>query len=235
MLQQKTALACPSDTPARLRFQCLHGLGHAILHFSGYQLTTALALCDELPDAWSQRSCYGGVFMENVTAATPEKRFVSATDYHHPCNAVAELYRGDCYLMQTSRMIEMGLPFQALFGECAGAGPFRGECVQSIGRDVSNEARAYGARQAANKCELATGTDRQACIRGVVYALVDNTWDGSYALPFCGALADRADSAFCFDSATRYLAQTFEQSAEQIARDCAKHADDPVPCVATLP
>jgi hypothetical protein len=235
MLQEKAARACQSDAAAHLRFQCLHGLGHAILHFSGYQLSAALELCNELPDVWSQRSCYGGVFMENVTAATPEKRFVSATDYHHPCSAVTQVYRSDCYLMQTSRMIEMGLPFEALFAECAGAGSFRGECAQSIGRDVSNEARIYGPRQAASKCELAAGADREACIRGVVYALVDNTWDGSYALPFCGALADHADISYCFRSATRYMTQIFAQSAAQIARDCAIYVDDPVLCTASLP
>jgi hypothetical protein len=235
LIQQKVTAACPVDAAPRLRFQCLHGLGHAVLYFSGNQLNTALELCDQLPDAWSRRSCYGGVFMENVTGASPEKRLVSATDYHYPCNQVAPPYRHDCYLMQTSRMIEMGLPLEALFAECAQAGSFREECVQSIGRDLSNEARVDGPRQAASKCALASGADRHACVRGVVYALVDNTWDGRYALPFCATLDDPADVSYCFTVATTYLNQMFELSGAQVARECRLHLVQPFSCLVIAP
>jgi hypothetical protein len=234
IIQQKTAAACPTDGALRLRFQCLHGLGHAVLYFSGYQLNAALELCDHLPDAWTRRSCYGGVFMENVTGASPEKRLVSAIDYHYPCNQVAPAYRRDCYLMQTSRMIEMGLPLEALFAECGRAESFRDECVQSIGRDLSNEARIYGPRQAASQCELASGTDRQACLRGVVYALVDNTWDGRYALPFCATLGDPSDVSYCFTVGTSYLNQMFEHNAAQVASECRLHLVEPSFCIVTM-
>src|SRR5690349_24010251 len=53
------------------------------------------------------------------------------------------------------------------------------------GRDLSNDVRFGDGRAAAQKCELVDGTGRAACMRGVVYALIDNTWDGRYALPFC--------------------------------------------------
>lgn len=235
LIQQKVAAACPSDAAPRLRFQCLHGLGHAVLYFNGDQLNAALELCDQLPDAWSRRSCYGGVFMENVTGASPEKRLVSAIDYHYPCNQVAPAYRRDCYLMQTSRMIEMGLPLEALFAECGRAESFRDECIQSIGRDLSNEARVYGPRQAASQCELASGTDRQACLRGVVYALVDNTWDGRYALPFCATLGDPSDVSYCFTVGTSYLNQMFEHNAAQVASECRRHLVEPSFCIVTMP
>ncbi|HWP58837.1 MAG TPA: hypothetical protein VNL14_13175 [Candidatus Acidoferrales bacterium] len=230
LLERKAAGACADDAPLRLRFQCLHGLGHAILYFAGYDLAAALAICDRLSDPWSQRSCYGGVFMENVAGASAEKRAVSATDYHYPCNQVADRHRAECYLMQTSRMIEMGLPLEALFGECAKAGAFYAECAQSIGRDLSNEARVHGPEKAAEKCALAPGVGRQACIRGVLYALVDNTWDGSYALPFCAALQESDALAHCFDLATRYLQELFDHAPEEIARQCKRYLADPTFC-----
>jgi len=39
--------------------------------FNRYQLDSTLEACDGLPNSWSQSSCYGGVFMENVASATP--------------------------------------------------------------------------------------------------------------------------------------------------------------------
>ena len=65
-LKQKAAIACDTNIPLRLRFQCLHGLGHALLFFSRYQLASSLEVCDVLPEDWSRNSCYGGIFMENV-------------------------------------------------------------------------------------------------------------------------------------------------------------------------
>ncbi len=234
-LQKKVAEACTPTVALRFRYQCLHGLGHAILYFGAYQLPAALEICDQLPDLWSRRSCYGGVFMENITAAAPEKRFVSATDYHYPCNQVAPQYRSECYVMQTSRMIEMGLSLSGLFEECARAASYRNDCVQSIGRDLANEARTQPPRAAAAKCELAPGGDRQGCIRGLLYALIDNTWDGTYAFPFCAALGDPSDASYCFRLGTHYLNETFELSPAQITNECRRSLADPLACLAHVP
>jgi hypothetical protein len=97
----------------------------------------------------------------------------------------------------------MGLSLPGLFAECARADAYRGDCVQSIGRDLANEARIQPPRGTAAKCELARGEDRQACIRGLLYALIDNTWDGSYAFPFCAALQDPEDESYCFRLGTQ--------------------------------
>lgn len=203
-IARKAAAACDPKAPLRVYFQCLHGLGHAIMYFTENQIDKSLAACDSLPDSWSREVCYGGVFMENVFSSNPEKRNVSATDYHYPCNEVVPKYRGACYLMQTWRMQEMGLATELLFDECAKAGRFETECAQSIGRDLSNAARGGDSRPAAEQCERAEGEPRRACIRGVVYALIDNTWDTSYAAPFCSALRDE-DSAYCNQESKDYL------------------------------
>ena len=81
-LKQKAALACDPKTPLRFRYQCLHGLGHAIMYFATYNLTNSLDVCDALEDDWSRNSCYGGVFMENLSNSINEKKNFSRTDYH---------------------------------------------------------------------------------------------------------------------------------------------------------
>jgi len=203
-LTRKASAACHPKTPRRIYFQCLHGLGHALMYFTENQLDKSLQACDTLPDDWSRSSCYGGVFMENVFSTAPEKRDVSASDYHYPCSRVDAKYRGECYLMQTWRMEEMGLGTEQLFDECSRAGAFATQCAQSIGRDLSNMARGDNSRAVAEKCGQAQGEARHACIRGVVYALIDNTWDGKYALPFCAALSGE-DMRYCEQASAEYL------------------------------
>src|SRR5262245_28726418 len=83
-LKEKAAIACDPNIAPRFRFQCFHGLGHALLFFSAYRLVPSLEVCDVLPEDWGRSSCYGGVFMENVFNATPETRDLSPTDYHYP-------------------------------------------------------------------------------------------------------------------------------------------------------
>jgi hypothetical protein len=230
-LKQKAAIACDPKIAPRFRFQCLHGLGHALLFFSAYKLAPSLEICDVMGEEWSRASCYGGVFMENVFNATPESRDLSPTDYHYPCNKLDKKYRDECYVMQTSWMTEMGLATENIFQECAKAEEFSTSCTISIGRDLSNDVRLGKTRATAQKCELASGDSRSNCVRGVIYALIDNTWDGRYAMPFCAALSQDRDQAACFRDSVSYLKSTFEKSPKEIAADCARHLSQPHRCV----
>lgn len=229
-LKQKAALACDPKLPVRLRFQCLHGLGHALMFFSRYQLLPSLQACDALPEDWSRSSCYGGVFMENVFNATPESRDLSPIDYHYPCNKLAHQYRSECYVMQTSRMTELGLATERIFEECDRAGEYRRQCMLSVGRDLSNDVRLGNSREIAQKCQRVSGDSRLACMQGVVYALIDNTWDGRYALPFCATFTQPNDQNSCVRLSVEYLTDTFEKSPAEIAGECAKHLPQPAHC-----
>lgn len=222
-LERKANAVCSAPAPKYVRFQCLHGLGHALLYFSGYQLDTALGVCESFGDRFSQHACYGGVFMENITAAAFSRRDVSRTDYHYPCSRLDPKYRSDCYLMQTTRMGEMGLWTAGFFVECAKAGRFRNECMMSIGRDLSNDVREGDTEWAAGQCEWRPAGDRRACIRGAIYAVIDNSWDLRYALPFCAALHTGEDRAYCLRISARYVADNRDAPAEAIERDCRRY------------
>ena len=82
----------------------------------------------------------------------------------------------------------------------------------------------------ARTCELASGDDRFACVRGVVYALVDNTWDGRYALPFCAALSQTRDQESCFRDGVQYVSSVYDKPAAEIVRDCSRYAADSTSC-----
>ena len=106
-----------------------------------------------------------------------------------------------------------------------------GQCTLSVGRDLSNDVRLGKTHASAEKCEIVAGDSRLACLRGVIYALIDNTWDGRYALPFCAALSQESDQNSCYRESANYLKGTFEKSPAEVANDCAKHLKQPAACV----
>ena len=161
--------------------------------------------------------------MENVFASVPAKSDLSPTDYHYPCRKLDEQYKSDCYVMQTTRMSQMGLATAGLFDECRKAGPYTLSCVQSIGRDLSNDARIGDPRPTAEKCEGgASQSEQEACVRGAIYALMDNTWDGQYAFPFCNSLRGDSLLSYCISASAQYLRATYDKTKEQIFADCTK-------------
>ncbi len=231
-LERKVADVCRGDFEPFVKFQCVHGIGHALLFFTGYQLDHALGVCDRMGDRRTQRICYGGVFMENLTAATPEKRDVRGDDYHYPCSRLDRKYQPDCYLMQTSRMAEMGLWMDRMFVECAKAGRFRPQCMISIGRDLSNHLRGGETEFVARQCQWRPAGDRSACISGVVKAVIDNTWDLRFALPFCAALDQAEDRGHCLRTSVRYLVVNRKLSAADVIRQCREYFPDGRTCAA---
>ncbi len=77
----RTAQLCetiaPSGTDLWLRFQCVHGLGHGLEMAWNWDLPRALSGCDWLPSDWDRESCYGGAFMENAVASSPDGHHTS--------------------------------------------------------------------------------------------------------------------------------------------------------------
>lgn len=229
---------CTSDalgTPSgNFRFQCLHGLGHAVVFSLGYRLPVALELCDTLPDAWSRESCYGGAVMENITGGERDRRMLRPGDAHYPCSVLAPVYRAACYGMQTSWMLEDGLSWDAIVAACRVAGAHRLACFQSLGRDVSPLVRQGDTSWGVGVCEARRADERSACIRGAVYALADHTWDGRYAYPFCAAFSRRFQDE-CFREAHNHLISALEQPADVLRQECASLTQGRERCEALLP
>ncbi len=207
-----------------IKFQCLHGIGHAVMFFLDYNLTESLKLCDLLPSSWDQSSCYGGAFMENIFASNKTKRWLT-NDPHFPCNAIDDKYRQDCYIMQTSRMFELGLLPEQIGKECEKAGDYRYQCIQSLGRDVSNDAR-LNPNNAPVCTKLSTSRDKEFCIAGLVYSLTDNSWDGKYAFPYCDTLPDDLKE-YCYKTAISYLINSIYITKQVVTSSCENYSSYP--------
>ena len=224
ILREKVPSVCEGfdqGLSGNLRFQCLHGLGHAVVFFNYYNLIDSLKLCDLLPTDWDRSSCHGGAFMENVVASNKSKRLVS-NDPHFPCNMLEEKYKNSCYLMQTSRMLELGLSYEKIGKECENVESYRSTCMISLGRDASNDVRKDP--KSAKICiGLPTENDNKNCISGLVYALSDNSWDGRYAFPYCDDLpADYID--YCYKTTIAYLMHSLFIDKTALIKSCQAHS-----------
>lgn len=201
-------------------FQCLHGVGHAILYTLDYNLDDALKSCDLFTTDYDRSSCYGGVIMENVTAFDKKKRDLKADDPLYPCSRLDVKYKSDCFLMQTSIMSEYGLDYPQIVAECNKADQFKGQCFVSMGRDLSNFVRTGQTDYVVQACETTAGAGWQSCMDGALYALIDNTWDLSFAYKLCDSLKDQAHVTSCFNDSNGYYMGSYSKTKEDVKNSC---------------
>lgn len=191
-----------ANAPTFDHYNCVHGMGHGLMAIEDDDLFKALALCDKFSDQWSQESCYSGVFMENVmNEINPGEhaKYLKADDPLYPCTAVADRYKEQCYLMQTSHaLIVEKYDYGKVFAVCATvAAPFDQTCYQSLGRDVSGQSSSNQDRTI-SLCMLGQTEDaRQNCFTGAVKDFISYFHNDTQGLAMCAAIPDSTLAANC--------------------------------------
>jgi cytochrome c553 len=202
-LNEKARDLCSEGSLRRdlfLTYQCVHGLGHGLMIHTGYDLPRALGTCDALQSDWDQRSCSGGVFMENFTTFYQvQSRWLKANDYLYPCNAVKERHKYFCYYLVTSRILRLvNWEWETVAAVCRRAeANWVGTCFESFGRDVSGFVQD-DPRGAIKLCRLAR-EHLSDCIYAVSRDIVNQ--DGgrfSRATRFCDQSPNRISRAQCY-------------------------------------
>lgn len=185
-LAPKIAALCGKFSTQFGIFECLHGVGHGVLAYENYDLPKALRTCAELTTDYDRSSCYGGLFMENIVTAqglgarpTHATTWVSA-DPHFPCNGIDQnaSIQHQCYLMQTSRMLQVThYDFERVAEECTRApASLVSVCFRSLGRDIAG----YTLRnppEIGKRCAKVIEAHQDDCITGAVNVIVD-FWGG---------------------------------------------------------
>jgi hypothetical protein len=176
-------------------YNCVHGLGHGVMAITKNQLFDALTLCDNLAGWWEKRSCYGGVFMENIMADNRNHyaAYLKPDDLLYPCNAVDATYKEECYKMQTSyALTKNGHNFADLFTLCTKADKgFERTCAQSIGRDASGQSISDVEKTTAT-CALAlTDEQRADCYYGAAKDFVSYFHSDIQARELCAAAGEQ--------------------------------------------
>jgi hypothetical protein len=183
-------------------YQCVHGLGHGLMIYTGLNLPTSLSICEQLDTDWDQSSCDGGVFMENFNSSYGvESRFLKDDDLVYPCDAVKKRHKYYCYLQVTDRLLaKTGYSWQKTADGCAGVEKgWRSICFQSYGRSASGTAR-LDAKRLLTLCNIPAQRDRSDCVYGAVRDIVSNDSAWARAGRFCNQV-DVSLRQRCFNGA----------------------------------
>ncbi|MDQ3723902.1 MAG: cytochrome c [Actinomycetota bacterium] len=169
-----------------LAYQCIHGLGHGLMIYTGYDLPGSLKTCDGLRTGFDRVSCSGGVFMENFTSSYGiTSKYLRKSDPIYPCNAVARRHKLYCYLLVTSNALRInGYDLKRTAAACRRSEPdWVSTCYESFGRDVSGLAGKDATRALAD-CRLAT-RNQSECLYGVSRDITSSDAGGARAGRFC--------------------------------------------------
>jgi hypothetical protein len=180
-------------------FNCVHGLGHGLMAVGAYNLPDSLKLCDVMTSSWERESCYGGVFMENVMVATRGNgttAYFKDSEPLYPCTFVERPYKEQCYLMQTSQVLQKnGYDFAKTFQECGKADEgFVDTCYRSLGRDASGST-VSDIKRTVEICRLAPNRDGlHNCMLGAVRDFVSYYHSDQQALQLCASFGGETEA-----------------------------------------
>lgn len=221
---------CDKADTAFGKFECLHGVGHGVMAFDDYDMPSALDSCKKLADDYSRESCFGGVFMENIIVSegngvvpAHQTKWVSSDPYF-PCSGVnqEERLQIQCYLMQTSRMLNMfGYDFKKVSQTCQGApSNMKSTCFQSMGRDASGQT-LRDPLKTESICKLAPSNFYQDCLKGALYVFIEFWGDSMTNQPhgLCQAL-NEFDKSYCYSLLGGRLPEVFGNSSQKIREIC---------------
>jgi mono/diheme cytochrome c family protein len=180
--------------------ECVHGLGHGLMIYTGYNLPRALGTCHRLDTEFDQTSCTGGVFMENFqTSVRIRSPWLKTSDPIFPCNAVAARDKDACYLILTAHLLDVtGHDFAKVARLCLRSDKaFVATCFESYGRDVAGATLAKP-RKILDLCALTPREMVSRCIYGAARSVTGMDASARRSTPLCN-LAPARYRAHCFN------------------------------------
>ncbi|MGH8732535.1 MAG: hypothetical protein ACREVB_02510, partial [Burkholderiales bacterium] len=209
------------NTQRFLSFQCIHGLGHGLMIYTGYDLPGSLKTCDSLRTGFDRVSCSGGVFMENFNSSYGvTSKYLRKNDPIYPCNSVAERHKLYCYQLVTANILRVTNYDQAKTAEdCNLSEPkWVGMCFESFGRDVSGIA-GKSANKALASCRLAKAHEGD-CIYGVAREIVNSDAAPERGARFC-SLAPSKYRTRCYSGVGSVMA-SLAKSPQELRSICRR-------------
>lgn len=188
-------------------YNCVHGLGHGLMAVNQDELFRVLDLCQNYTDNWEKQSCYSGAFMENIMSALQagnQSKYLKDDDPLYPCTVVKQIYKQQCYLMQTSQALKvLGQDYDKVFALCATTGEFQNTCNQSLGRDASGGSSSNPQRTSELCMKGQDQAAREHCIIGAVKDFISYFHSDTQAAELCSIL-DNALQPVCNDTKVSY-------------------------------
>ena len=207
------------DAQRFLAYQCMHGLGHGLMIYTGYDLPVSLKTCDALRTGFDRVSCSGGVFMENFNSSYGvTSKYLRTSDPIYPCNSVAERHKLYCYLLVTANILRVtGGNLQRTADACLRSEQaWVSTCYESFGRDASGIA-GKDAAEALASCRLARAYEGD-CVYGVAREIVNADAAGTRGGRFC-AKTDARHRERCYSGVGSVLA-AIEPTPDRLRDAC---------------
>lgn len=187
----------------RTYWECVHGLGHAMMFITEANLPRSLELCGALQDVARQEGCYGGAFMENSSSSTNfdhPTAYLNPNDPNYPCPILAKPYQKVCYKYQSSYFAEVSKwDWAKTIALCFGVpGEYQVGCFQILGSNQVGYSQDLKA--AKQTCDLISISEaKQNCLRGVVDGLAGRyVGQENWLLQFCG-MVEAEYQSFCYE------------------------------------
>jgi mono/diheme cytochrome c family protein len=200
-----------------IAYQCVHGLGHGLMIYTGYDLPLSLHTCDKLQQG-DQLSCTGGVFMENYQSSYGiTSRWLKAKDLIYPCNSVAEKYKYYCYDLVTARILpKVNYNWKKAAAWCRRSEPrWIPVCFESMGRDASGFTRLDPAK-ILRICRVAGNMARE-CIYAAAVDMTYTDVSPRRARVLCNT-APAATRSYCWTGIGEMLGSFDRQPSKSTAR-----------------
>lgn len=178
---------------------CVHGMGHALMVASGYDIEKALSACTTFPSPAQEYFCATGVFMEQATVGpSGDKANINTNQQprglHYPCDTYTR-FPAACYRYHVVRILRtLGQETTKVVDEClALSRPLRLGCFHGLGYAHVGYI-AENPPLLAKVCRAGTDEDQAVCIEGAIENLGE--LDEERALAACTFL-DGENTAIC--------------------------------------
>jgi mono/diheme cytochrome c family protein len=206
-----------------LLYQCIHGLGHGLMIYTGYDLPLSLRTCKSLGQEFDKISCSGGVFMENFSSSYGvASKYLRKNDPIYPCNnKISDPYKVQCYGLVTANLLKTtGYDQKKTAAGCKRSEPeWVSTCFESFGRDVSGIA-GRSAAKARTSCSYA-GKNEGDCLYGVVREIVNSDATPERGGRFCEQVKSKF-RARCFSGVGSVMSAL--ETGDKLRATCRKAA-----------
>jgi hypothetical protein len=155
----------------RLYFECVHGVGHAVMFITNLNLQSSLAYCDLFSQKSEQDACYGGVFMEYSSSSTnlAHGESIPNDDPLYPCSVLPDQYLPICYQYQSSYfMIRENSQWDKVIALCnLVPSEYKKSCFLFIGTNQAGYTTDI--EKSFSTCRMIDDIDMKAeCVRGII-------------------------------------------------------------------
>ncbi len=186
--------------------ECNHGLGHAVMFLTDYDLLKALGLCDVLQTIGEQELCYTGAFMANADSAFSKDhptKFIKDDDPLYPCAILPDRYAPMCYTYAVLERFKEDADKSILI--CMNVpSAYQYRCFETFGRDRTMIS-ANETELKAQCGKIANAKARDHCLGGVAYNLVIRFgYESDLPRVFC-AIVEEENKNTCYKQSASAL------------------------------